>query len=84
MPASVMAASDKSKPYLPLAGLANDGWSTDDQATATCFCGTVQLSFVSRFPDFLGIERHRHLEDVSVNLILSDTPLSANSRPWHG
>ena len=24
----------------------NDGWSTDDRATATCFCGAVQLSFV--------------------------------------
>ncbi|KAJ9618112.1 hypothetical protein H2203_009293 [Taxawa tesnikishii (nom. ined.)] len=37
------AAADKIKPYLPLAGLAADGWSTEDEATATCFCGTVQL-----------------------------------------
>lgn len=44
-----MASStiDKSKPYFPLAGGADDGWSTEDEATATCFCGAVQLSFVS-------------------------------------
>lgn len=43
-----MASStiDKSKPYFPLTGGADDGWSTED-ATATCFCGAVQLSFVS-------------------------------------
>ncbi len=41
------ATADKSKPYFPLAGLANDGWSTEDEATATCFCGAVQLAFVS-------------------------------------
>ncbi|KAJ6127983.1 hypothetical protein N7471_009200 [Penicillium samsonianum] len=38
-------ASEKSKPYLPLAGLANDGWSNENEATATCFCGAVQLAF---------------------------------------
>lgn len=31
----------------PLAGLARDGWSTSTEATATCFCGAVQLQFVS-------------------------------------
>lgn len=46
-----MAATvDKSKPYFPLAGLANDGWSKDGEASATCFCGTVQLAFVCLFP----------------------------------
>ena len=39
--------SDKSKPYIPLAGVATDGWSKGDEATATCFCGAVQLAFVS-------------------------------------
>lgn len=39
--------ADKSKPYIPLAGLADDGWSKEDEATATCFCGAVQLAFVS-------------------------------------
>lgn len=41
---------DKSKPYFPVAGLAHDGWSTEDEATATCFCGAVQLAFVSPPP----------------------------------
>lgn len=42
-----VAGSDKTKPYLPLANLTQDGWSTDKEATATCFCGTVQIVFVS-------------------------------------
>ncbi|KAF2849770.1 hypothetical protein T440DRAFT_533334 [Plenodomus tracheiphilus IPT5] len=37
--------ADRSKPYIPLAGLANDGYSNDDEATATCYCGAVQLAF---------------------------------------
>jgi hypothetical protein len=41
------AAADKSKPYIPLSGGADDGWSKEDQATATCYCGAVQLAFVS-------------------------------------
>lgn len=41
------SSGDKSKPYFPLAGLANDGYTKDDEATATCFCGAVQLAFVS-------------------------------------
>jgi hypothetical protein len=44
-----MAVSDDTKSYFPLAGLATDGWSTDDEATATCYCGTVQLAFVSLY-----------------------------------
>lgn len=40
-------ASDKSKSYFPVAGESGDGWSTEDEATATCFCGAVQLAFVS-------------------------------------
>jgi hypothetical protein len=42
------ATHDNSKPFFPLAGQAKDGWSTENEATATCFCGAVQLSFVSR------------------------------------
>ncbi|KAH7166455.1 Mss4-like protein [Dactylonectria macrodidyma] len=44
------ASADKSKPYLPLAGSAQDGWSTEDKATATCFCGAVQLAFPTQGP----------------------------------
>lgn len=42
-----MTMHDSDKPYIPLAGLAEDGWSEGGRATATCYCGTVQLSFVS-------------------------------------
>ncbi|OBT80256.1 hypothetical protein VF21_00669 [Pseudogymnoascus sp. 05NY08] len=44
------ATPDKTKPYFPLAGGANDGWSKDDSATATCFCGAVQLAFPTEAP----------------------------------
>lgn len=30
------------------ASLTHDGWSSEEQATATCFCGAVQLVVVSR------------------------------------
>jgi hypothetical protein len=36
------------KPYFPLAGGATDGFSNENNASATCFCGAVQLQFVSR------------------------------------
>jgi hypothetical protein len=39
--------TDKTKSWFPIAGMARDGWSTEDEATATCMCGAVQLSFVS-------------------------------------
>src|SRR5271156_5901319 len=48
------ATADKSKPYIPLAGGASDGWSKDDSATATCFCGAVQLAFPTEGPGLLG------------------------------
>lgn len=40
--------ADKSKPLIPHNTLKNDGWSKEGEATATCYCGAVQLSFVSR------------------------------------
>ncbi|OTB14633.1 hypothetical protein K445DRAFT_334830 [Daldinia sp. EC12] len=46
--------TDKSKPDFPLAGLANDGWSKEDEATATCFCGAVQLAFPTQGPGYVG------------------------------
>lgn len=42
----LMTSTDTSKPYIPLSGLAKDGWSNEDEATATCFCAAVQLAFV--------------------------------------
>ncbi|KAI1101729.1 Mss4-like protein [Jackrogersella minutella] len=47
------ATADKSKPYIPLAGGASDGWSKENEATATCFCGTVQLSFPTEGPGLI-------------------------------
>ncbi|KAK3305122.1 Mss4-like protein [Chaetomium strumarium] len=44
------ATADISKSYIPLAGCASDGWSTEDEATATCFCGAVQLAFPTQGP----------------------------------
>ena len=50
-----MAASTaQSKPDFPLASVAHDGWSNETSATATCFCGTVQLAFPTEPPGFLG------------------------------
>ncbi|KAF2233264.1 hypothetical protein EV356DRAFT_503856 [Viridothelium virens] len=43
-------STDKSKPYFPLAGGASDGWTKEDEATATCFCGAVQLAFPTQGP----------------------------------
>ncbi|KAL4982524.1 Mss4-like protein [Aspergillus falconensis] len=43
----------KSKPYFPLAGVSQDGWSHGDRATATCFCGAVQLSFPTEAPGLI-------------------------------
>jgi hypothetical protein len=45
---------DLTKPYIPLAGTASDGWSTEDSATATCYCGAVQLSFPTSGDGFFG------------------------------
>ncbi|KAF7354780.1 putative glutathione-dependent formaldehyde-activating gfa [Mycena sanguinolenta] len=44
------APLDKSQSYFPLAGGASDGWSNGQEATATCFCGAVQLKFPTRAP----------------------------------
>ncbi|KAF3922312.1 hypothetical protein ABW20_dc0108860 [Dactylellina cionopaga] len=44
----------ESKPYFPLAGGADDGWSKEDSATATCFCGAVQLAFPTEAPGMVG------------------------------
>ncbi|EKG20439.1 hypothetical protein MPH_02249 [Macrophomina phaseolina MS6] len=50
---SSAAPTNNSKPYFPLAGLAHDGWSTEDEATATCFCGAVQLKFPTQGPGLI-------------------------------
>ncbi|KAJ7628852.1 Mss4-like protein [Roridomyces roridus] len=52
---SSVSASDKSKPYMPLAGGASDGCSNEDEATATCFCGAVQLKFPTQGPGLIDV-----------------------------
>lgn len=47
------SAADKSKPYIPHNNLTNDGWSKEDEATATCFCGAVQLAFPTKGPGLI-------------------------------
>jgi len=49
------AASDKTKPFFPrAAGLVKDGYSNETEATATCFCGDVQLAFPVEGEGFAG------------------------------
>ncbi|GAA5987053.1 hypothetical protein JCM10908_001007 [Rhodotorula pacifica] len=43
--APALSRADRSKPFLPCAGLAKDGFSNENEASATCFCGAVQLAF---------------------------------------
>ena len=43
-----MSAYDKKQPYISNNSLKQDGYSRDDEATATCYCGAVQLAFVSQ------------------------------------
>ncbi|GAM91030.1 hypothetical protein ANO11243_090770 [Dothideomycetidae sp. 11243] len=45
-----MASSDKVDRKFPLANLTHDGRSTEDLATASCFCGEVQLEFPTAAP----------------------------------
>ncbi|KIY02518.1 uncharacterized protein Z520_00983 [Fonsecaea multimorphosa CBS 102226] len=50
---SAQKGFDKTKPYIPLSGSAEDGWSKEGEATATCFCGAVQLKFPTEKPGFI-------------------------------
>jgi len=68
---------DKSKPYFPVAGLANDGWSTDDEATASCFCGAVQLSFVSFRTEFVAAFLPSYIPPSQLMALVSSAHLSA-------
>ncbi|KAL5343855.1 Mss4-like protein [Aspergillus crustosus] len=42
--------TSSSKPYFPVAGASHDGWNDGERATATCYCGAVQLSFPTTKP----------------------------------
>ncbi|KAF8148525.1 Mss4-like protein [Mycena galopus ATCC 62051] len=45
---------ERDKSYFPLAGCATDGWSNEREATATCFCGAVQLKFPTHGEGLVG------------------------------
>ncbi|KAI1324360.1 Mss4-like protein [Xylariaceae sp. FL0255] len=49
------AKADRSKPYIPTSGLTEDGWSNEKEASATCFCGTVQLALPTEGPGLVDI-----------------------------
>jgi hypothetical protein len=81
--------SDKPEPYIPQAGVATDGWSKEDEAIATCFCGTVQLGFINIYIEFLAFplspssipwlpSKHTHASQPRL-LPVSSTPLSATA-----
>jgi hypothetical protein len=85
---------DKSKPYIPLAGGASDGWSNEEEATATCFCGAVQLKFVGlpflfiyfrvadpRFPIFSQPKARVSWDRSSATVATAEKSLHLCSRP---
>jgi hypothetical protein len=81
-------SADKSTPYIPLAGGADDGWSKEDYATATCYCGAVQLEFVSLTLAHLIIRSyvsnhidHSRLKDLALSTRLSATAQTAAKSP---
>lgn len=51
-----MSAGSKhsEKSHFPHAGIARDGWSNSEEATATCFCGAVQMAFPLKEPGYAG------------------------------
>ncbi|TGJ85022.1 hypothetical protein E0Z10_g3739 [Xylaria hypoxylon] len=49
------STSDKTKSYIPSNSLQQDGWSNDTEATATCFCGTVQLALPTESPGLVEV-----------------------------
>ncbi|KAI0451326.1 Mss4-like protein [Xylaria acuta] len=49
------STADKTKPYIPFNSLQQDGWSKDTEATATCFCGTVQIVLPTESPGLVDV-----------------------------
>jgi len=47
------STADRTKPYFPHNNLTGDGYSKDGEATATCFCGAVQLAFPTEGPGLI-------------------------------
>jgi len=49
-------SEDRSAKF-PLQGLTDDGWSNEDEATATCACGAVQMVIVCLYATVSTIQR---------------------------
>jgi hypothetical protein len=45
---TIMATAAENPEAFPLQGLTSDGWSNEEEASATCACGAVQMVIVSR------------------------------------
>jgi len=41
--------------YFPLSGLARDGFSNEEEASATCFCGKVQMALPLKAPGLITV-----------------------------
>ncbi|KAG9195220.1 hypothetical protein G6011_00340 [Alternaria panax] len=50
-----MSTYDKKQPKISNNSLRQDGYSKDGEATATCFCGAVQLAFPTTAPDLVDV-----------------------------
>ncbi|KAJ5405842.1 hypothetical protein N7465_007126 [Penicillium sp. CMV-2018d] len=70
-----MAAANNSKPYIPLSGGADDGWSKDGRATATCYCGAVQLDFSTHSICHCTDCRKITASMFATNFVVADTHL---------
>ncbi|KAF7562307.1 hypothetical protein G7046_g1824 [Stylonectria norvegica] len=53
MSATTTTTADKPKSYIPVSSSAHDGWSNEDEATASCYCGAVQLAFPIKGPGLI-------------------------------
>ncbi|KAH6624165.1 Mss4-like protein [Chaetomium sp. MPI-SDFR-AT-0129] len=75
-------SADKTKPYFHPTGLVTDGYSRDGEATATCFCGKVQLAFPTEAPGFVNSfvchcsDCHKiHSSMLGANITIRDSHL---------
>jgi len=49
-----MSTAANNPEAFPCQGLTSDGWSNEDEASATCACGAVQMAIVSIHLDIRG------------------------------
>ncbi|GLA26427.1 hypothetical protein AnigIFM63326_003583 [Aspergillus niger] len=76
------AKSDNTNSNFPLAGSASDGWSTEEETTATYYCGAVQLAFPAQAPGLVDTficnctDYHKITASMfATNFVIKDTYL---------